>query len=129
MLRRLLAFSIGFPDTTKVEQRLARYRHEPNWYLLGYEANHRLVGSIGLKLIAPGEAVMQHIAVIPAYRNQGIGRRMVRQVWVRFGLHRLTAETDAEAVEFYRRCGFAIASLGEVYPGTERFACTLTDIR
>lgn len=39
-------------------------------------------------------------------------------------LHHLDAETDADAVDFYRRCGFAVESLGERYPGVERFRCT-----
>lgn len=54
---------------------------------------------------------------------------MVRQAWARFGLHRLIAKTDAEAAGFYRCCGFAITSLGEVYPGVERFDCVLTAAR
>ncbi len=128
-LHHLLAFSLGFPTPTKIEQGFARYRHEPGWHLLGYEVSSGLAGSIGLQLTAPGKAVIHHIAVLPSHRGQGIGRQMVQQVWARFGLHRLTAETDAEAVEFYRRCGFAITNLGEVYPGTERFACELTAIR
>jgi hypothetical protein len=39
--------------------------------------------------------------------------------------HRLEAETDSDAVGFYRSCGFTVLSLGEVYPGVERFRCTL----
>ncbi|WP_268921683.1 hypothetical protein [Metabacillus sediminilitoris] len=35
----------------------------------------------------------------------------------------ITAETDKEAVVFYRNYGFKITSLGEKYPGVERFLC------
>lgn len=35
----------------------------------------------------------------------------------------LVAETDADAVGFYRHSGFEVMSLGEKYPGTERFSC------
>lgn len=35
----------------------------------------------------------------------------------------IVAETDDEAVDFYRRYGFFITSLGEKYPGVERFLC------
>jgi len=35
----------------------------------------------------------------------------------------IVAETDYEAVDFYRRYGFVITSLGEKYPGVERFLC------
>lgn len=37
----------------------------------------------------------------------------------------LVAETDADAVEFYRRCGFAVERIGEQYVGVDRFRCTL----
>ena len=39
-------------------------------------------------------------------------------------MHQLTyieAETDKEAVEFYKKIGFQVKSLGEKYPGIERF--------
>lgn len=36
---------------------------------------------------------------------------------------RVIAETDDEAVDFYRNIGFEVHSLGEKYPGVERFRC------
>ena len=33
------------------------------------------------------------------------------------------AETDKEAVYFYKKHGFKITSLGEIYPGVEHFQC------
>lgn len=36
---------------------------------------------------------------------------------------RVIAETDEEAVNFYRSIGFEVYSLGEKYPGVERFRC------
>ena len=36
---------------------------------------------------------------------------------------RVVAETDEEAVDFYRSLGFVVHSLGEQYPGIERFRC------
>ncbi|PFE51898.1 GNAT family N-acetyltransferase, partial [Bacillus cereus] len=37
----------------------------------------------------------------------------------------IEAETDKEAVGFYKKCNFKIESLGEKYPGIERFYCYL----
>ena len=37
----------------------------------------------------------------------------------------MEAETDIEAVDFYKKIGFQTVSLGEKYPGVERFKCTL----
>ena len=67
---------------------------------------------------------MQHIAVLAASRRRGIGSALVSHVFDRFNLDELVAETDADAVGFYERRGFAVHSLGEKYPGVERFRCT-----
>jgi len=40
----------------------------------------------------------------------------------------VTAETDRDAVEFYRKYGFSIRSLGEKYAGVKRFVCTLRSV-
>jgi len=37
----------------------------------------------------------------------------------------IAAETDKDAVDFYKKYGFKALSLGEKYPGVERFACVL----
>ena len=50
---------------------------------------------------------------------------MILHVCKAYGLEEITAETDRDAVEFYRRVGFEVESLGEQYPGTERFLCRL----
>ncbi|MNP39986.1 hypothetical protein D3C76_1335850 [compost metagenome] len=36
---------------------------------------------------------------------------------------RIKAETDKDTVGFYKKIGFSITSLGEKYPGVERFEC------
>ncbi|MDN4071264.1 hypothetical protein NYE70_06050 [Paenibacillus sp. FSL R5-0407] len=41
-------------------------------------------------------------------------------------IRRIDAETDMDAVDFYRKIGFQIIRLGEKYPGIERFKCILT---
>jgi hypothetical protein len=49
---------------------------------------------------------------------------MIAAACEQFNLKELVAETDQDAVKFYRRWGFQIQSLGEKYPNTERFQCT-----
>ena len=73
--------------------------------------------------------MIRHIAVLPSRRGQGIGRDLIDAAVAGLDLHSVTAETDGEAVGFYRRCGFTVRSLGERYRGTERFACALAVAR
>jgi ribosomal protein S18 acetylase RimI-like enzyme len=65
------------------------------------------------------------IAVAQDHRGMGIGRLLVTGALERLESRSLYAETDGDAVEFYRQLGFAVSSLGEKYPGVERFACRL----
>ena len=68
---------------------------------------------------------IKHIAVSPNHRGQGIGSKMISIIKVKHSLTFVFAETDKDAVNFYKNCGFKITSLGEKYPGVERFQCIL----
>lgn len=71
-----------------------------------------------------GKWVLRAIAVKAAYRRVGVGRRLVQEAIARSDATVIHAETDNDAVDFYSRLGFSITSLGEKYPGVERFACS-----
>ena len=91
--------------------------------MLGIEQDGELAGCIGVELSADGCAVIHNIATAVEFRERGFGRAMIAAVVEQFQLRQLVAETDVDAVGFYRRCGFEITSLGERYPGVERFRC------
>jgi ribosomal protein S18 acetylase RimI-like enzyme len=94
--------------------------------LYGWMDNDAVTGLIGIRQTAPQVAEILHLAVAEGHRLQGIGRRMVEAVIAQHQLAELTAETDKDAVDFYRRCGFVVTSRGQLYPGVERFLCTRT---
>jgi ribosomal protein S18 acetylase RimI-like enzyme len=119
----LLALSVGFPTPQKLQTVMSRYREHAQWKLLGIEQDEVLAGCIGVKLASDASAVIHNIAVAVEFRERGYGRTMIEEVGEQFQLRELEAETDADAVAFYRRCGFEITSLGERYPGVERFRC------
>ncbi|MEW6724083.1 MAG: GNAT family N-acetyltransferase [Bacillota bacterium] len=84
----------------------------------------KVVGVIAVR--GEGErGEISHIAVDPAYRIRGIGRAMIYSLPTVCGFTEVWAETDQDAVDFYRRSGFAVESLGWPYPNTERFRCRL----
>ncbi|MFC6617174.1 GNAT family N-acetyltransferase [Deinococcus radiophilus] len=92
---------------------------------MGLEDEAGLLGLIGLRPLSPGQAEITHMAVQPGTQRRGMGRQLLALAAAQ-GWTDLSAETDAQAVDFYRACGFAITSLGERYPGTERFLCRWT---
>ena len=71
------------------------------------------------------EAEITLLAVLPDWRRQGFARALIFGACEHLGLRAVEAETDADAVDFYRATGFAVESLRERYPGVERFRCRL----
>lgn len=121
----LLAMSILNPTMERLDALCAQYHSAPSWTLFGYRLNDMLIGCLGIQVIAADSAAIKHIAVLSSAQRRGVGRHMIEQLQKQYGFHHLKAETDHDAVGFYRRCGFSIESLGELYPGTERFGCEI----
>jgi ribosomal protein S18 acetylase RimI-like enzyme len=83
------------------------------------------IGCIGIEPRSGDEAEIRSLAVLPRWRRQGLARALVFGACAQLGLHAVEAETDADAVDVYRALGFAVESIGERYPGVERFRCRL----
>jgi ribosomal protein S18 acetylase RimI-like enzyme len=67
-----------------------------------------------------------HIATAPRVRRTGVGSRLLAELWRRVPPELpIAAETDHDAVAFYAANGFVVTSLGEKYPGVERFRVRL----
>lgn len=129
---RELLLQLEYPLETrerKTDQIISEYRDNPKQRILGLESEGTLVGLIGLAFGRRGSAVIRHIVVRRDRRRRGIGHKMIQAVMRQFSLREMSAETDYDAVDFHRKCGFHIKSLGEKYPGTERFWCTLRETK
>jgi GNAT superfamily N-acetyltransferase len=112
----------------RTESILSSYRDDPSLLLFGVKEAGVLIGLIGLLPRSPSAAAIRHIVVRRENRGRGIGRRMIAAVCQEFSLTSLEAETDDDSVNFYRQCGFAIESLGEIYPGVGRYRCRRDDL-
>lgn len=62
------------------------------------------------------------VAVKPEYRKHGIGRSLIDFIFTQFPIYTITAETDDEAVGFYKRCGFNVIGFG-MKCNTKRYIC------
>ena len=77
----------------------------------------RLDGKTGMEILG--------IAVNTAVRKRGIGAYMIERLVNAYALCTVTAETDDDAVGFYRKCGFCITEYTEDYDGkpVTRYHC------
>ncbi len=91
--------------------------------LFAHDREGTLIGVIGIEQVTEGAGVITQIAVARSVRHQGIARAMIDDGMGALSISVLQAETDDDAVGFYRSCGFQVRSLGEKYPGVERYLC------
>lgn len=117
-IRKLLSFATS---DLKVDQEYEKYLKSLNRKLYSFKLEGEIVGCIGIEIISLNECEIKHIAVSSVQRGKGIGSKMIKYVSEKYPL--FSAETDNDAVDFYRNYGFEITSLGEKYPGVERFLC------
>lgn len=118
IIRKLLSLATS---DKKVEQEYEKYILLSNRTLYSVEFEGEIAGCIGIEQISLSECEIKHIAVLADKRGKGIGSKMINFIASKYPS--IVAETDYEAVDFYRRYGFFITSLGEKYPGVERFLC------
>ncbi|CAM2901225.1 GNAT family N-acetyltransferase [Paenibacillus sediminis] len=122
VIKELLSYSV-FPDPDRVDDIIKEYEKNPDLELYGYMDDGICVGVVGSVMRENNVLEIKHIAVLPENRLKGYGRGMIVELILQRKPDLVIAETDEDAVDFYRNIGFIISSLGEKYPGFERFRC------
>ncbi|MDN7245337.1 GNAT family N-acetyltransferase [Planococcus shenhongbingii] len=107
----------------KIESEYVKYLDAANRKLYGFELEGEIVSCLGVEFQDGNQIEIKHIAIMPDAREKLIGSSMIQAVFDKHSPYVMVAETDQDAVGFYRKNGFTIASLGEKYPGIERFWC------
>lgn len=92
------------------------------------ETDGKVVGVLVIQL-AGRNAEIIGIAVSEQFQNQGIGKYMIQRIMEKECLHSLIAQTDDDAVGFYRKCGFIIEDEIKKYPDgiVVRYNCRLVN--
>ena len=88
----------------------------------------KIEGVIAISFLNQRKVEIVGIAVDLSARGKGIGSYMINQVVNDYSLTSVYAETDNDAVEFYRKNGFDIVEFSEDYGGETvvRYKCELT---
>ena len=112
-----------YPDEERVKRVYEQYNNDESRILFGKIKNNQLVGIIGIIWLSKCEVELKHISVKSSNRRQGLGKEMINEFIEENHIKRVEVETDKNAVDFYKKIGFNVTSLGEKYPGVERFKC------
>ncbi|TCZ75134.1 N-acetyltransferase [Paenibacillus albiflavus] len=121
-IKELISYAM-FPDPERIETALKQYETDEALTLYGYEEDNNIVGLIGVQAEANDKLIIKHIAIQPENRMKGYGRGLILELIEQSKPLIIEAETDVDSVDFYRSIGFTVYSLGDLYPGVERFRC------
>ncbi len=123
-IRVLLADAVGEPTEPGLSEIVGSYRTEPNRFAFGWVRDADVLALLGGELASRTTSEIRE-RPSPWRRMVRLNRDVVNccSGLAKLRLSELYAETDADARDFYQQCGFSVSSLGERYPGVERFSC------
>ena len=122
----LLKPSVYNPTPERLKSRAEKYSADKNIFVYACKNSEKYIGIV-VFITENGTAEILDIAVKPEYRKHGIGRKLIDFIFNRFPVDTIIAETDDEAVEFYKKCRFTITSTKEV-SDTKRYFCKLSSV-
>ena len=113
------------PTEEKFRAKVGAYLRDDAVRVFGCTAAEKVVGMVAVRVAEGKSMEVLGIAAAETARGQGIGTFMLRQAAEYCGAESVFAETDDDAVGFYRKCGFAITKLEKDYDGTPvtRYLC------
>ena len=124
-VQNLIMASAWDQSETTTNKKIAQWRTGQDLCLYGWVAEGVVLGVCGIVLTTTHIEIV-NIAVAPHMRKQGIGYAMIMALRQKYPLP-IKAETDDDAVDFYKKCGFEIKGIikqyGEV--ACQRYHCTL----
>jgi ribosomal protein S18 acetylase RimI-like enzyme len=91
---------------------------------IGWQERKEIVACAGAEQHPNNTIGISSIAVAPGWRNRGLARALIEALAERMGAERVVAETDDDAVGFYRSCGFTVEDAAPKF-GQPRYWCVL----
>lgn len=119
----ILKESVFEPTKEKLIKRSNYYENTDGVVSYGYAYNDVILGLIVLDVKNKDEIVILDIAVKKDTQKRGVGKALLNYVICELKPKILIAETDGDAVEFYKKNKFEIVNLGEKYLNNTRYEC------
>ena len=119
------------PTKEKFNNKVDLFLNDNSVKIFACFEQEKILGVITVSFIEKKKIEVIGIAVDTSARGKGIGSYMINQVVNNYDLLSVYAETDNDAVEFYRNNGFNIVEFSETY-GNEtvvRYKCELTQFQ
>ena len=122
----LLAPSVFEPTPERLADRAERYIKDADTSVYAGSVSGEYKGIVVFKITGNSAEILD-IAVKEEDRGKGIGTAFLDFIFSRFDITEITAETDDEAVEFYKKYGFRIAGTKMKF-NTVRYICVCENV-
>lgn len=119
----ILKKSVFEPTKEKLIKRANYYENTDGVVSYGYAYNDVILGLIVLDVKNKDEIIILDIAVKKDHQKRGVGKALLNYVLFELEPKILIAETDDDAVGFYKKNKFEIVNLGEKYLNNTRYEC------
>ena len=118
---QLLAPSVYNPTKERSLNRAKKYQEDENTNIYAYKDNGEYKGIVVFEILNNSATILD-IAVKPEHQKCGIGSKLIDFIFNSFNTQNITAETDDDAIGFYKKYGFTVADT-KVEFDTKRHVC------
>ena len=122
----LLAPSVFNPTPERLLTRAKKYQADDKTKAYAYADNGEYKGIVVFETKDKTAEILD-IAVQPEYQGQGIGSRLIDYIFSQFAVSNITAETDDDAIGFYKKYGFAVTDTKYVFD-SKRYVCVCESV-
>lgn len=120
-VKRVISHSFFDASPEGIQRKVDAYVADSQIQVLGYIQDESILG-VAVYTVQRNRIEINNIAVDPSNQKSGIGRNLITSLQDKYRLP-IQAETDDDAVDFYRKCGFEVAA-SQKY-GVNRYTCML----
>ena len=120
-------YCMFMPTEEKFSAKIDWFLNDNSIKILACFKEDKVEGVIVISFLDRSKIKIIGLAVDFSARGKGVGSYMINKVVDDYGLHAVYAETDADAVGFYRKNDFVITEFLEIYDDKTvvRYRCEL----
>ena len=123
---KLLAPSVYNPTEERLLNRAKKYQEDEETNVYVYKEDNEYKGIVVFEIVNNSATILD-IAVKPEYQGQGTGSKLIDFIFNSFNAQNITAETDDDAIGFYKKYGFIVADT-KVEFDTKRYVCVCKSV-
>lgn len=122
-IKRIISYAMFNPTEGRIKSAVESVYGKQQGKFYVAEENETIIGIIGVRRVDNAYVEIMHIAVDEGHRMKDVARKMIRYVDDSERVDEIIAETDDDAVNFYKKLGFKVKKHEDKFTGAIRYSC------